>query len=209
MQDCRPGSLRGVHAAAVAATLGGQWDALDTGKQVDEMPGCCCASPASCLKRRDSARAGLWLVYGTREGCSGGPSRLDRTLQLDRLSSAGKLRADELRLHPLVREFAAGKTDAAGMPAFRRACALNLLGAYQDVTELERQCAQRGVDALEADLQTALSLLPDDEDAQPFSAMLQQLLRMVQLESHILRGWNQVEQPASSSSSGAACLIRQ
>ena len=186
-----------MHAAAVAATLGEQWDALDTGRQVDEDARLLLRVAGQLPEAAQIPAARLGLLSGlARDTASGGPVAGSGAPQAGRASLMEVLRADELRLHPLVREFAAGKTDAVDTPAFRRACALNLLGAYQDVTELERQCAERGVDALEADLQTALSLLPGDEDAQAFAAMLQQLLRMVQHESHTLRGWDQAQQPA-------------
>ena len=122
---------------------------------------------------------------------------LDAALaELDRLSLIERLAGDTLRLHPLVREFAQQQTPAPETPDYRHTCALNLLGAYQDVTELVRQCAQRGVDALEVDLNTALSLLPAAEEENLYIPLLRQLLRMVQHESHVLRGWNPAEQPA-------------
>ena len=171
----------------------GQWAALenDTARLLLRVAGQLAEAAAISV-----ARLGLLsgvpaqgdIVFGTP---------LDNALaELDRFSLIERLAGADLRLHPLLREFAQQQTSAIDTPDFRRACALNLLGAYQDVAEIERQCAQRGVDALEADLSTAMNLLPTTEDTQPYRAMLQQLLRMLQHESHILRGWDPAAQPA-------------
>ena len=190
-------SQRGLHAAAVDATLSEQWNALATGKPVDEDARLLLRIAGQLPEVAQIPAALLELLSGFEHTAPGVPGRLSRSLRrLVRASLIEELHSAELRLHPLVREFAQSKTAAVDTPTFRRTCALNLLGAYQDVTELERQCALRGVEALEADLNTALHLVPVGEDAQHYTTMLQQLLRIVRQESHVFRSWQPPQQPA-------------
>ena len=71
-------------------------------------------------------------------------------------------------------------------------CAANLLAAYRDFATLEEHCARRGVEALEADLLFALALAEHDPALQ---SPIFHLLRMLQRESHTLRGWDATTQP--------------
>ena len=57
--------------------------------------------------------------------------------------SAEKLSGKDVRLHPLVRDFAARRTAPDATPAFRGECAANLLAAYRDFATLEGQFARR------------------------------------------------------------------
>ena len=180
------------HTAGVEATLASQWATVehDASRLLLRVAGQLPQATAI-----PATRLGLLAGVQTEGECIFGAA-LDRALdELNRLSLIETLRTGEVRLHPLVQEFARDRTDVVDTLAFRRACALNLLGAYHEVAELERQCAQRGIDALEADLSTAMHLLPITDDVQLYREMLQHFLRMVQHESHVLRGWHQAQQP--------------
>jgi hypothetical protein len=65
---------------------------------------------------------------------------------------------------PLVREFAGRQTPPDETAAFRRACAGRLSAAYDDIVTLEDQAAERGIDAVEADLTAALDLCREPAD---------------------------------------------
>jgi WD40 repeat protein len=75
----------------------------------------------------------------------------------------------------------------------------SLAGTCEDIIWLEDQCAERGVDAVQADLAAALDLLADEcaeaEGRQEAEKRLRGLLRLVQLESHLLRDWQREASP--------------
>ena len=178
------------HEAALTATLAGQWAVLGEGARLalrvaGQLPE---AAPVP------AARLGLLAELDDRaQGFFGSP--LDAALrELGDASLLEELRAGQVRLHPLVREFAARQTPPAEGAAFRLGCMARLAGAYEDVARLEDECAARGVDAVEADLATALELLVGDgtevEGRREIEEQLRSLLRLVQLECHVLRGWD-------------------
>src|SRR4051794_35695970 len=97
--------------------------------------------------------------------------------------------ADELRLHPLVREFAIRQLTPAEIAAFRRQCAGRLSDSYAQYTTLEEQARRRGIDAIQQDFMMALDLCPrEEQDEVP--ARLRRLFRILQREAHSLRGWD-------------------
>jgi WD40 repeat protein len=211
--DVPAADLRRLHAAAVAATLREQWDALGTGKAVDENARRLLRAAGQLPEAAQVPAARLGLLAGVpQRGTAGEPSPLAQALRrLERAALVEELRGDELRLHPLVREFAAAQTPAAEVEAFRVGLAEHLGAAYRDVAEIERQCAARGIEAIEGDLRTALDLLPatsapgdapgEVEAAGPMRQVasgdeLRQMLRMAQQESHTLRGWQAEAEPA-------------
>ena len=106
-----------------------------------------------------------------------------------------ELHRDQVRLHPLVREFAERLTSAETRDAFRLACAGRMAAAYEDYATLEEMARKHpGVTPLEGDLLTALGFCPsDDKSVQP---RLQSLLRVLQRESHHLRTWDPIQAPA-------------
>ena len=145
--------LRRVHAPAVEATIGEQWRAL----------------------RDDSARLLLWVtalfpesaaVPIPRLGVLAGlgdearPGRLSPLRRaVKRLEDAclvERLEGDQVRLHPLIREFAARQMPPDVIEDFRRQC----LERAADFPTLERIYGQRGVDALQEDLIAILGLCP-------------------------------------------------
>jgi WD40 repeat protein len=181
-------SLPLIHDAAVAATLQTHWEAL--------------ADKDACLLLRVAGQlpeaaqipvARLGLLAGVPDdGRPGRPSRLARSLKrLERASLVEELQETQIRLHPLVREFAALQTPEEETPGFRARCAANLADAYDQFVILQDQCARRGVDALQGDLLAALDLLPAklQDSIEDTRDRLQGILRLLQRESHNLRGW--------------------
>ncbi|MCB9435230.1 MAG: hypothetical protein H6668_24980 [Ardenticatenaceae bacterium] len=73
------------------------------------------------------------------------------------------LTAGNIRLHPLVRDFARQQTLPEQTPAFRLACAERLLLAYEHFPTLETQYRERGPDALQDDLLVALALADSEQ----------------------------------------------
>ena len=141
-------------------------------------------------------RLGLLAGVAVRSDDGEGPSSLDealRRLQDDCLVE--ELHRDQVRLHPLVREFAERLTPAETRDAFRLACAGRMATAYEDYATLEEMARKhQGVTPLEGDLLTALGFCPsDDKSVQP---RLQSLLRVLQRESHHLRTWDPIQAPA-------------
>ncbi len=122
------------------------------------------------------------------------------------------LEDDHIRLHPLVREFAAGQTADGERAAFLSQCAANLADAFEDMAALESQWRARGIDALQEDLLTTLELISPapETTSEPLSIppwridrqtgerlsiadqqalkRVQMLLRLLQREVHTLRG---------------------
>ncbi|MBN1138231.1 MAG: hypothetical protein JXM73_16705 [Anaerolineae bacterium] len=193
-RELPPASLPLIHDAAVAATLKTQWDAL--------------ADPDACLLLRVAGQlpeaaqipvARLGLLAGVPDdGRPGRPSRLARALKrLERASLVEALEQAQMRLHPLVRDFAAGRTAEAEARDFRRWCTANLAAAYEDAAVLQDHCARRGIDALEGDLLTALNLLPAESGApgEEPRTEVRNLLRLVRHETHNLRPWSPGQRP--------------
>src|SRR5262249_16094209 len=102
--------------------------------------------------------------------------------------------ADELRLHPLVREFALRQIPPAEDVAFRRRCAERLAESYGHYATLEEQAQRRGIDTIQQDILLAPDLCPREEDEA--ARRLRGLSRVLQREGHFLRGWDPVDQPA-------------
>lgn len=69
-----------------------------------------------------------------------------------------ELKADAIRLHPLVRNFAATLIEAVERNDFGAACAQRLAMAYSDMQRLGYEYAARGITALLVDLTTAIDL---------------------------------------------------
>ncbi len=184
--------LRRVHAPAVAATIGEQWNALrdDSARLLLRVTALFPESAAEPIPR-------LGVLAGL--GDEARPGRLSLLRRaVKRLEDAclvERLEADQVRLHPLVREFARSLTPEAETPEFRLACAGRMAAAYEDYATLEEMARKHpGVTPLEDDLLTALGFCPsDDKSVQP---RLQSMLRVLQRESHRLRTWDPKRAPA-------------
>jgi WD40 repeat protein len=184
-------NLSFIHAAAVEATLKTQWDALldDAVRLLLRVAGQ--FPEASAIPR---ATLGLLANIPDRHQAAL-PSPLARALkQLQDASLVEGLHDDRVRLHPLVREFAARQTPEEEAASFRRACANNLAAAYADSTVLEDHARRRSIDAVQEDLSEALSFV--SRAGGPANLELQSLLRLVKREAHNLRQWDRMQHPA-------------
>jgi WD40 repeat protein len=186
-----------IHNAAMEATLKGQWDDLRSGNARLLL---CVAGQLPEAALIPAARLGLLAgLSDQEEGFFGSPLTL-AWQELQDASLVEELREDQVRLHPLVRAFAARQTPKEEVPAFRQWCVANLVAAYEDATTLEDHYARRGIDALQEDLMTALGLLTQtlevSEDFQSLENRLRSLLHLLQREAHNLRGWDQKRLPA-------------
>ena len=92
-----------------------------------------------------------------------------------------------IRLHPLVREYA--ERTIVGREAFAAVCAERMIEALEGMGRLHAEVAERGVDAVIADLRAGEGLA-DAEGKGRFARFVRPLDR----ESHCLRGWGKAEQ---------------
>ena len=181
-----------IHEAAVAATLKTQWDVL---KQEDETARLLFRVAGQFPKPPPSPTT----CSVCSPGCLSRPSRailspLRRALKrLHDVRLVEELHADRVRLHPLVREFAAGLTPPSETPGFRHDCARRVVRAFEDFATLEDATRADGVDGLQQTLMTALDFLAGEED-EPAEA-LHAMLRVFRRESHHLREWDPGRQP--------------
>jgi len=185
--------LQSIHKDAVEATLRQQWDALDDEDARNLLLVAGQLPEATVIPNE---RLGLLAGVAVRSDDGEGPSSLDEALRrLEDDCLVEELGRDQMRLHPLVREFAERLTPAATRDAFRLACAGRMAAAYEDYATLEEMARKHpGVTPLENDLLTALGFCPsDDRSVQP---RLQSLLRVLQRESHHLRTWDPSQAPA-------------
>ncbi|MFN8467927.1 MAG: effector-associated domain EAD1-containing protein [Caldilineaceae bacterium] len=180
------------HAAAVAATLAEQWEGLgEDARLLLRAAGQLPEAAAIPLAR-------LGLLTGLKEGDGDffGASLVDAAGELVDASLLEDLRGDLVRLHPLVRVFAAQQTAEEEREGFRRECGARLIGAYDDLAVLEGQCALSGIDAVEQNLAAGIELLGEAGATEPIGAVAALLLRAVRQESHTLRGWDAGQNPA-------------
>ncbi len=175
--------LRRVHDPAVAATIGEQWASLR-----DE-PSRLLLRVASLFSESTAvpiARLGL-LAGLDDEARPGRRSPLRRAVQhLDDACLVERLDVDQIRLHPLIREFAFRLTPSNQLEDFRGECLATAATALQQFPTLEGIATQRGVEALQADLIALLDLCP--VSASQTQAQLQRVLRLIYREAHNLRG---------------------
>jgi WD40 repeat protein len=182
--------LRRVHAPAVAATIREQWETLqdESARRLLRIASVFPESAATPI-----ARLGL-LADLADKASSGRLSPLRRAVKrLEAGCLAERLEADRLRLHPLIREFAAGQTLLDQAEDFRRQCALRAASALESFPTLEALDDRRGLDGLQEDLIAILELCPPS--ASDIGARLQALLRLLQREAHNLRFGDQESRP--------------
>jgi WD40 repeat protein len=174
--------LRRVHDPAVATTIREQWEALEY-------------DPARLLLRVASLFpessaipiARLSLLAGLAEEARPGRlSPIHRAVKcLDDACLIERLEADQLRLHPLIREFGAAQaSDRTG--DFRRPCLERAVASLETFSTLEALGARRGFDAIQEDLIAILEVCPPS--APDVSHRLRSLLRLVQREVNHFRG---------------------
>ncbi|MCA9915189.1 MAG: hypothetical protein KC496_17665, partial [Anaerolineae bacterium] len=150
------------HETGLQAVLSGQWQQLpsEEARQLLRVAG-------QLPEAAQISAARLGLLAGVPEE---GQSFFDVTLNtaLSQLIDASLLESlgdDLVRLHPLVQDFAQHQVPQAEHETFRHQCALRLADALEDFTILEKQCARRGVDAVQEDLLATLALIEVDKPA--------------------------------------------
>jgi WD40 repeat protein len=179
------------HEAGLAAALEAQWATLGNEAQMLLRV----AGQLSEAAHVPVARLGL-LAGVPDEGTSFFDVTLAVALaQLQDASLIEELAGDQARLHPLVREFARDRTLAEEKATFLAKCVLRLTTAFSDIQTLERQCNERGIDALIYDLVASQDLL-DGKMNDDTLRVLRAYLRVLRLEAHSLRGWRQSDTPS-------------
>jgi hypothetical protein len=149
-------SLFTIHQTALTASLRTQWTALtnDAARKL-----LCIAGQLAEAAIVPITRLGLLAGIPSKE-LPGRPSPLTRALKLLESACLVEILQDEqIQLHPLVREFAAGQIPDAERVAFRCQCVANMAEAYENASALEAHYAARGVKAVHEDLMVAMELL--------------------------------------------------
>jgi hypothetical protein len=182
-----------VHVAAVAVTLKTQWDVLTQDQDGEAQ---LLLRVAGQFPEAAVVPAGtLGLFAGVSHATSTGyVSSMERGLErLYDVRLVEGLHANRVRLHPLVREFAAALTPLSETPEFRHDCAQRVARAFEDFATLEDVIRADGVDVLQQTLMTALDFIAIGQ-GEPAEA-LDALLRVFRRESHRLREWDSVRLP--------------
>jgi hypothetical protein len=178
------------HMAAVGATLKLQWDAIP-----DESARNVLRAAALSREAIQVSRARLALLTGLVDSAEPGcHTPLEEALSfLKDLWLIEELTDDEVRLHPLIREFA--EKTVEDLTGFGLSCALALCVALGDVERLDDEIGRRGIYPVLSDLRSSVSLL---EQAGRFAAPVRALavLRVLGLESHSLRAWDRGRAPS-------------
>ncbi|MBK8906197.1 MAG: hypothetical protein IPM53_33775 [Anaerolineaceae bacterium] len=144
------------HSAAVSATLGSMLDTIEN----DEAR--LLLKVAGLLPESDYiplARLGLLTAIPKEPPDLYTPSLGEVALQLADASLIERLENSRIRLHPLVREFAAQLTPKNEREEFLHQCAANLADGYENFEILAAQFNTRGIDEIQEDLLVALELL--------------------------------------------------
>jgi WD40 repeat protein len=182
--------LRRAHDPAVAATIREQWETLQdqSARLLLRVASLFPESAAVSI-----ARLGL-LAGLSEEARPGRRSPLRRAVQrLEDACLVERLEAEQIRLHPLIREFAGCQISPNQVDEFRCQCALQVVSALESFPTLEALDVRRGVDGLQEDLIAVLELCP--LSALDLVARLQDLLRLIQREAHNLRDAHQEFRP--------------
>ncbi|MBP7962796.1 MAG: CHAT domain-containing protein [Caldilineaceae bacterium] len=180
------------HAAAVAATLAEQWELVQS---EDARLLLRIAGQLPEAAQIPTARLGLLANISDEEDGFFGSPLASALTELADVSLIEPLTADAIRLHPSVREFAAGLTLSNEVTGLRQTCADNLFKAFSDATVLERQFVCRGMHALELDIRTTISLLRDLA-LTTLTDSLTRILRLFERTSHEVKNWTPVQSPA-------------
>jgi hypothetical protein len=180
-----PRTLATRHDAAVEATLRAQWEALERVEAREVLQTAALLGEAAQV-----ARARLSLLTGLSDEAEEWRSSLleEALRELAGLSLVEELGAQELRLHPLVQEFAEKRIE--GREAFAEACAARMGEALGDMGRLHREVAGRGIDAVLADLRVGVKL-----SGAIGMARFERLIRPLDREAHCLRRWDTAKEP--------------
>jgi len=183
-----------IHAAAVAATLKTQWDALKPG---DDAARLLLRVAGQFAEAAAIPTAMLGLFTGVSEaGEPADPSPLRRALKrLHDVRLLEELLEDRVRLHPLVREFAEALTPKDETANFRHACARRVARAFDNISAWEDVVRSDGVDGLQQSLTTAHEFASHADHG--VQGTLSSMLRVVQREAYHLGDWVLQRQPAA------------
>ena len=181
--------LRRVHDPAVAATIGEQWASLrdESARLLLQVASLFSESTAVPITR-------LGLLAGLSDEAVPRPGRMDARCAALRARRAAsmtrvlveRLEGEQVRLHPLIREFARGQMSADQIDQFVCACLARVARAIEECKTLEALYAERGVDSLQEDLIAFLEL--NKVLVSDLLTRLQIVLRLMQQEAHNLRG---------------------
>jgi WD40 repeat protein len=181
-----PARLATQHDAAVTATLRNQWDALGTTDARHTLQ-------VAALLRNSARVSRAMLAHLTglsNESKDGYLPPLEEALsELLEWSLVEELTEETIRLHPLVREFAASRIE--DREAFAAACAKRLGKVLGEMGQIEKEVRTRGLDAVLADLRLGEELGGAGE-----RELFRRLLRPLDREAHCLRAWDHAREPA-------------
>ena len=104
-----------------------------------------------------------------------------------------RLDEDEVRLHPLIREFVAQRTPREQVDNFHRECLERAVLALENFSKLETLYYQRGVERLQEDLVAILEL--GSYRASDLLSRAQAVLRLLQREAQLLSIKDPTTQP--------------
>ena len=182
-----PRNLGTRHDAAVEATLGAQWEALESEDARRVLK-----TAALLGEAAEVSRGTLSLLTGLSDVAAGGyGAPLEEALgELAGWSLVEELGEREVRLHPLVREFAERRIGDAGREEFAADCAGNLGEALWEMGRLNDEVAARGVDAVLGDLAVGVQLSRAGE-----AGWIERLVRALDREAHCLRKWKPEQRP--------------
>jgi WD40 repeat protein len=173
------------HDAVVETTLRAQWDALATDGARHTLRAASLLRNAAHVSRATLAQ----LTGLSDEAKSGYPAPLEEALnELSEWSLVEELTQKAIRLHPLVREFAARRIEERD--GFAAACARRLGEALGEMGRLEQAVRARELDAVLADLRLGEEL-GGAEERESF----RRLLRPLDREAHCLRRWDPAREP--------------
>jgi hypothetical protein len=142
-----PARLATQHDAAVTATLRNQWDALETTDARLTLQVAALLRNAARVPRAMLAH----LTGLPNESKDGYVAPLEEALnELLAWSLVEELTEEAIRLHPLVREFAASRIE--DREALAAACAKRLGKVLGEVGQVEKEVRARGIDAVLTDL---------------------------------------------------------
>jgi WD40 repeat protein len=172
------------HPAEAAIRV--QWDAISR-----ETARSALRTAALFARGTEVPRARLALLTDLTAGAleEQEPGSLARAIaELEELALVEAPNEDEIRVPPRVQAFVEGTI--ADRAAFAEACAERMAVALRDMARLDDATAQRGVDAVLADLRAVVDL-----GAKRAPAFLPALLRCLDDAAPALQGWKRDEQP--------------
>lgn len=159
----------------IQITLLSQWDALTNADARLLLQAAALMPEAATIPL-----ARLSLLTGLSPDAEDGyPAPLASTLhRLHNYSLIEKLVGDQVRLHPLVREFVRGQI--ANLDEFSFQCSQTMATACKDMLLVNEAILERGVDSLLADIKSGLDLYPGN-------FALEELRLVLDQEAHTLR----------------------